>query len=250
MKMEYIRIGEIPAKLYEAENSVATVLAIHGFAGSKESVAIEGLAHRVCPHGVNVLTYDLPAHGQRTEGAEALAAERCIGEIIAAERFIADRFGGKMHAFATSFGAMCLLHRLEQATDSFEKIVLRVPAVNMADSLVTIAKMTDSSFSQEKAEQNGFVITMDREYRIPYRFYMELVQCSCLRESPKWNSGRLLAIWAEQDELVKPTDTAEFLRLNPKINTLCVKGSGHRMKKAQHLAQALDSAAEFLLNGK
>ncbi len=246
MITEYFDISGIPAKLYRAENAIGTVLAVHGFAGSKESAAIEGLASLVCPKGLNVLAYDLPAHGVRTESAEQLAAERCIGEMLAAEEYIRRNLGGEMYAFATSFGGMCLLHRLEQAEDSFKRIVLRVPAVNMARSLVAITAMTDRGFSMEKAKEQGFVIRMAKEYRIPYRFYEQLLQCHCLRESSRWNDSRIMTIYAEQDELVDVADTLEFLRLNPEIGSLGIEGAGHRMNNEAHLGRALSAAADFL----
>lgn len=246
MTTEYIDIGGIPAKLYRAENAVGTVLAVHGFAGSKESAAIAGLARLVCPRGLNVLTYDLPAHGERSEPADQLNAERCIGEMLAAEQYIKQNFSGDMYAFATSFGGMCLLLRLEQAADSFKRIVLRVPAVNMSTSLVKLASMTNRSFSMEQALEQGFVIRMAKEYRIPYRFYEQLLQGHCLRESEKWNDSRILTIYAEQDELVDIADTKEFLRQNPEIGSHCVKGSGHRMQNEAHLNEALRVAANFL----
>lgn len=245
MTKEYLDIGGIPAKLYRAENAVGTVLAVHGFAGSKESAAIEGLAALVCPRGLNVLTYDLPAHGERTESADQLNAERCIREMLMVEQYIKQSFAGDMYAFATSFGGMCLLFRLEQASDSFTRIVLRVPAVNMAASLVRIASMTNRDFSMEKAREQGFVIRMAKEYRIPYRFYEMLLQRHCLRNSPKWNDSRIMTVYAEHDELVDIADTREFLRLNPKINSLCITGAGHRMQNEAHLDKALRAAADF-----
>lgn len=247
MATEYLDIGGIPAKLYRAEDAAGTVLAVHGFAGSKESAAIEGLAGLVCRRGLNVLTYDLPAHGERSESADQLNAERCIGEMLAVEQYIKQNFGGDMYAFATSFGGMCLLLRLEQASDSFKRIVLRVPAVNMSTSLVKIASMTDRGFSMEKARRQGFVICMAKEYRIPYRFYEQLLQSHCLRESKRWNDSRLFTIYAECDELVDIADTREFLRLNPEIGSVCIEGASHRMQNEAHLSKALCAAADFLI---
>lgn len=246
MTIEYLDIGGIPAKLYRADSAMGTVLAVHGFAGSKESAAIEGLAKLVCGKGLNVITYDLPAHGERSEPTAQLNAEHCIGEIFAVEQYIRKNFGGDMYAFATSFGAMCLLFRLEQADDSFRRIVLRVPAVNMSTSLVKIAAMTDRAFSMEKAREQGFVIRMSKEYRIPYSFYERLLRCHCLRESGKWNDSRIMTVYAELDELVDVADTKEFLRLNPRIVSLCIGGAGHRMQNETHLSEALKAAADFL----
>ncbi len=246
MEIVYEKLNEVPTKLYRAENAAGTVLAVHGFGGSKESAAIEGLAKRVCKNGLNVLTFDLPAHGERTEPASELRAERCLKELLMAEQY-AQSLGGSMYAFATSFGGMCMLQRLEKMSDSYKKVVLRVPAVDMAQSLVRITALTDRAFSMEKAKQDGFKITLGREYIIPYRFYEELLQMDCLRSCTRWNNDSVLTIHAEQDELVSPAATAEFLRLNPEMRRHCVKSSGHRMQKDGQLDEALDTAVQFLL---
>lgn len=246
MKTEYFDISDIPAKLYRAENSIGTILALHGFGGSKESGAIEGLAELVCPRGLNVLCFDFPAHGVRNEAAAQLSLERCIDEILTAERYIAQNIGGAMFAFATSFGGLCLLKRLEREADSFKKIVLRVPAVDMAQSLLAIAAATDENFSMEKAKEHGFVIKMGLEYHIPFSFYEQLLLCGCIKYNPRHNSDRIFVVYAEHDELVSPKATKEFLRLNPQISSLCIKGAGHRMTEGNQLSQALTAAADFL----
>ena len=246
MEIVYTAVEGVPSKLYRAENAHGTVLAVHGFGGSKESGAIEGLAQRVCDKGLNVLTFDLPAHGERTEPSEELNAPRCIKEMLALEKY-AKSLGGELYAFATSFGGMCMLHRLEKLPDNFKRIVLRVPAVNMSESLLTISKMTDREYSFEKAKERGFKITLGREYIIPYRCYEELLGLHCLRSSEVWNDSRIMTVYAERDELVSPADTMEFLRCNPLMMSHCVAGSGHRMSDVQHLAEALDKASEFLL---
>ncbi len=248
MTTEYLNINGIPAKLYIAENACGTVLAVHGFGGSKESGAISALAERVCGKGLNVLTYDLPAHGERTEKAEALAIDRCISEIVLIEQYIHDHFSGDICTFATSFGGLCMLYRIAHSSDPYRKIVLRVPAVNMSDTLITISKMCDPEFTMQKAEKNGFFIRMSRDYVIPYRFYNELCNLSCLRSCKEWNDGRIMTIYAENDELVSLKDTETFLDCNPAIKSLLIKGSDHRMTgEPVYLEQALDAAAHHLL---
>lgn len=249
MKEEYIKIDRIPAKVYLAENATGTVLAIHGFAGSKESGAIKALAERLCRDRLSVLTFDLPAHGERTEPSEGLLPDNCIADIITAENYIKSNFTGTLHAFATSYGAMCLLHRLEQGNDSYKSIVLRVPAVNMASSIVRIAAATNKSASAYKVSGQDFVINMQREYRIPYRFYKLLSELHCMRYSKHWNSDRIMTVYAGNDELVARADTESFLRHNPAINALCIEGSGHRMaEKTEFLENAINASAEFILS--
>lgn len=248
MNISYFDINGVPSKLFHAENAHGTVLAIHGFGGSKNSGAIAGLAERVCPAGLNVLAFDLPAHGERKGGAEELDPRRCIAEILAAEEYIRSETGGDMYAFATSFGAMCMLHRLSTTKDDFRRIVLRVPAVNMARSLFAISRQQDSTLTLEKASVHGFHVTIGREYHIPYSFYEQLKELHCLRTDDTWNSSRILTVYADADELVDPDDTAEFLHRNPHMRSVCINGATHRMPDPQHLSEALDAAYEFIVN--
>ena len=52
MKTEVKYIGTVPVKLFTGENPAKSVLAVHGFGGSKDSLAIEGLAQRLCDKGL------------------------------------------------------------------------------------------------------------------------------------------------------------------------------------------------------
>ncbi len=247
MTEKLINIGNIPAKLYGTDSPRGAVIAVHGFGGSKESGAIEGLAKRVCPHGLCVIAFDLPAHGERNDAIDALDPHNVIKEIMTIERFAAETIGGELYAFATSFGGMNMLHRLAMGQASYKRVVLRVPAVNMANTVVTISAVCDSAFSMEKAEKDGFHIKLSKEFVLPFQFYERLKGASCLRSDEAWNDSRILTIYAENDELVSPADTQEFLRLNPDMRSVCAKGSPHHILEPRLLSQVLDSAAEFIL---
>lgn len=247
MEITYPYIDNIPMKLYKTDHAVGTIVAVHGFGGSKESNAISLLAEQADKKALNVLTFDLPAHGERNETADQLSVSQCIWELITAEKY-AKELGSELYAFATSFGGMCMLHRLEERSDEFKKIVLRVPAVNMSESMVDISRLTDSKFSMEAAKECGFKIKLGREYDIPYRFYEELLDLHCMRYSEAWNSSRILTIYAENDELVKASATEKFLSCNPLISSHCIKACGHRMAQPYQLAEAIDKAMDFLLS--
>ncbi len=248
MEKEYLSVNGIPAKLYCADSPKGTVIAVHGFGGSKESYAIEILAERVTKAGLCVLTFDLPVHGERDGDCGDLAIDRIIGEIKTIENYARENIGGDTYAFATSFGGMSMLHRIECGEDPYKKIVLRVPAVNMADTLITISSAADPEFSLEKAREKGFRFKISREYIMPFQFYEGLQKLSCLRNSEQWNDNRIMTIYAEKDELVKPVDTLEFLRLNPNIHSHCIENSGHRMaERPEYLTSAIDGAVEFML---
>lgn len=248
MTSELIKIGKIPVKMYTDGTAEHTILAIHGFGGSKDSLAIEGLAERLCNNGCRVAAPDLPCHGERNENECELTPERCVSDIMEVEDWLSDSFNGELSAFATSFGGCCVLRRLELRQNRFRQIVLRVPAINMADSMLRCMRIFQPDFTLEQARQDGFHLKMSRELHIPYEFYEQLLAMNEIRHSDAWNSPNILTIYSGRDELVDRTDTEEFLRLNPEIRRMCLEESGHRMaEKPEFLNAALDKAAEFLL---
>lgn len=246
MKTEIIHIGTIPVKLFTGDNAEKSVLAVHGLGGSKDSLAIEGLAERLCDKGFRVAAPDLPCHGERTENERELTPERCLADILAVECWLRG-LGGEVSAFGTSFGGCLLLKRMELYRNAFRRVVLRVPAVNMADSLLRGMRIFQPEFTLDAAKQSGFHVKMSRELNIPYEFYSMLLELNEVRHSDIWDSPDVLAVYAGRDELVARADTEEFLRLNPHIQRLCIEETGHRMLRPEHLAQALDRAAEHLV---
>ena len=68
MKPERVQIGGIPALLYGAP-AERGYLFLHGQMGRKEEA--EAFAQVVCPKGYQVLSIDLPAHGERQGRGEA-----------------------------------------------------------------------------------------------------------------------------------------------------------------------------------
>lgn len=161
MKTEVKYIGTVPVKLFTGENPTKSVLAVHGFGGSKDSLAIEGLAQRLCDKGFRVAAPDLPCHGERTEKERELTPERCLSDILAVECWLRG-LGGEVSAFGTSFGGCLLLKRMELYGNSFRKVALRVPAVNMADSLIRCMRLFQPEFTLDAAKQSGFHVKMSR----------------------------------------------------------------------------------------
>ena len=62
MQTEYFTIDQIPAVLY-GEPAERVYLFLHGQMGRKEEA--EAFAQAACPKGYQVLSIDLPGHGER-----------------------------------------------------------------------------------------------------------------------------------------------------------------------------------------
>lgn len=247
MEIRYIKHGDIPIKHFIAENTRGAVLALHGFGGSKESLAIQKLAERLCPKGIDVAAPDWEAHGERGRDFSRLSVGGCISDLRAAERFVAENISDNIGVFSTSFGGYITLLRMEEDSAPYRRTVLRVPAVNMANSLINAARLSDPSASEEKARAEGrFVLRMAESFEVPFSLYEELAARSCVRSCSAWRGAGIFTVYAENDELVRRADTEEFLRLND-IPSKMMSGCGHRMAEpAEKLDEALDAAAESL----
>lgn len=246
MEIRYIKHGDIPIKHFASDGARGAVIALHGFGGSKESAAIELLAKRLCPLGIDVAAPDWEAHGERGRDFSRLSVDGCISDLRAAERFVRENISDNIGVFSTSFGGYIALLRAEQDSAAYRRVVLRVPAVDMANSMINAARLSDPSASAEKARSDGyFTLRMAEEFHVPYRLYEELSARSCVRRCPAWSGDKMIVIYAENDELVSRADTEEFLRLND-IPSKMITGTGHRMMAPEKLSEALDAAAEFL----
>ncbi len=246
MTIRYTTIENIPAKHFASESAGAAVLALHGFGGSKESCAIALLAERLCPLGIDVLAPDWEAHGDRGHDFSRLSVGGCISDLKTAERFARENISDNIGVFATSFGGFIALLRMAEGSAPYKRAVLRVPAVNMANSLVNAARLSDPDITAEKAREQGhFTLRMAEEFQIPFSLYEELAENSCVRKCAEWSSEKISVVYAENDELVSRLDTEKFIRLND-IPAKMIRGTGHRMMQPEKLSEALDFAAEKL----
>lgn len=238
--------GNIPIKHFVSDNARGAVLALHGFGGSKESCAIQALAERLCPTGIDVAAIDWEAHGERGRDFSQLSVNGCVADLRAAEQYAAENISENIGVFATSFGGFIALLRMEQGEAPYKRVVLRVPAVDMADSLVNAARLSDPDISVEKARAQGyFPMRMAERFSVPFSFYEELAAVSCVRKCAAWRGDIVSVIYAENDELVRRRDTEEFALLN-NIPARMISGTGHRMAQPEKLSEALNAAAEKL----
>ncbi len=66
MKKERININNIPSIIW-GEKSSRVFIAVHGNLSNKEDTVIEIFAEKVVSKGYQVLSFDLPEHGERKD---------------------------------------------------------------------------------------------------------------------------------------------------------------------------------------
>ncbi|MDY4509033.1 MAG: alpha/beta hydrolase [Candidatus Faecousia sp.] len=125
MKEERCLIQSIPAILY-GDSSENLFLYIHGKMGRKEEAA--HLAEIVYPMGYQVLSIDLPGHGERTGEMERFVPWKVVPELQAVYANTQKRWK-KISLYANSIGAYFSLLALRDAKS--EKSLFVSPILDM-----------------------------------------------------------------------------------------------------------------------
>lgn len=74
------KISNIPAVLW-GDKSKKVFIAVHGNMSNKEDVVIQKLAEEANQNGYQVLSFDLPEHGERTNDNTLCKVQVCVSEL-------------------------------------------------------------------------------------------------------------------------------------------------------------------------
>lgn len=149
MKIERVQIGTIPAILY-GERANHGYIFLHGQMGHKEEA--EPFALAVCPKGVQVLSIDLPGHGERRARDEELLPWTAVPDIRAALDW-SERRWTTTSLRANSIGAyfaMLAIHAPERAA-------LVSPVLDMEGLIMTM--MGWAGVTEEQLQAQGKIST-------------------------------------------------------------------------------------------
>ena len=164
---------KIDTKVYIPEGEMKEIIiACHGFAGDKESSAIEALANEMIKNNVGVICFDFPGHGKSEVNADKLTIDNCIQDVNDIEKYVLDTYGNlPISIFATSFGAYITLINIASNNKEYKNIILRSPAIRMGE----IYKNTLLRESLDEYKKRGYTkLGFEREMLVPYSFLEEL----------------------------------------------------------------------------
>ena len=91
MKKKYIKIDNIPAVIW-GEDSLKVFIAIHGNQSNKEDIEIEILAKIAASKGNQVISFDLPKHGDRISENTLCKVQNCIPEFLKVYDFVSKSY--------------------------------------------------------------------------------------------------------------------------------------------------------------
>lgn len=219
MKTTKFSISQIPAVLY-GEQSQRIFLFVHGQGGNKEEA--ERFAKLAVPMGWQVLSGDLPEHGERTDGAKLLPWI-VLPELQHVMRWMRKKWK-QIAVRATSIGAWFCLLALERET--IERYLLVSPLVdmeNMIQNMMQWAHVTEAQLQQEREIPTSFGQTLSWEYLCWVREHPVQVSCNDIH-----------ILYGEQDELIPRTVIHDFVQKHTCTLTV-VKGGEHWLHTPEQL---------------
>ena len=148
-----LKIGHIPAVLW-GENNGSLILAVHGSRSSKIDDCIWILAEETVKRGYQVLSFDLPQHGERVYNAEPCKVQACCRELKDVFGW-ARQYYQKISVFGCSMGAYCCL--LAYADERIEKAWFLSPVIHMQrviHSIMDVCKITEKKLQELQTVPN------------------------------------------------------------------------------------------------
>ncbi|WP_438285176.1 alpha/beta hydrolase [Bacillus pseudomycoides] len=127
MLKDKFKISNIPAVLW-GEKSEKVFIAVHGNMSNKEDVVIQLLAEEAVQKGYQVVSFDLPEHGERKNDNIPCKVQFCVSELSIVMNYAKGHWK-EVSLFACSMGAYFSL--LAYPNEALKKALFLSPVVDM-----------------------------------------------------------------------------------------------------------------------
>ena len=165
MKKERIMIDNIPAMLW-GEPKGSVIIAVHGNMSNKEDKVIEILAEVATKSGYQVLSFDLPAHGERKDDTDyPCTPQNAIHDLLRVWCY-AELEYFNTSLWACSIGAYFSMLAFKE--QEFDEVYFLSPIVDM--KLVIDNMMKNANVSEEELEEKKEIKT-DFGYTLYWDYY-------------------------------------------------------------------------------
>lgn len=161
MEQKYFQIHGIPAILW-GSHSDKVYLYVHGRAGCKEEA--EAFADIACHYAWQVLSIDLPEHGERKRGPDSLDPWHVVPELSSVMAYIKGRWT-QISLFANSIGAWFSMLSFEHA--QLEQSLFVSPILDMKHLISTMmlrANVSETELERERIITISSGQTLSWEY--------------------------------------------------------------------------------------
>jgi esterase/lipase len=149
MVKQNLLIENIPAILW-GEKNTKIMVAVHGYMSNKTDVPIDIFAEEAIPLGYQVLSFDLPQHGDRKEEPTLCKVQNCVHDLCKIMDF-ATRRSNEISLFACSMGAYFSLLAYKEV--SIQQSFFLSPVVDMSRIIDNMMMWFNVSKKRLLAEQ-------------------------------------------------------------------------------------------------
>lgn len=198
IKEIHFSIHGIPAVLY-GDSSEKLFLYIHGKMGCKEEASL--FAEIVCARGYQVLSMDLPGHGERAGEMERFVPWEVVPELQAVYGFARQRWK-KISLYGSSIGAYFGLLAFQDV--KLEKSLFVSPILDM-DKLIR-DMMGWAGVTREQLKSAGEILTAFGE-TLSWKYLTYATE----NRITKWDSPTAI-LYAGQDHLTSRQTVDDFAR--------------------------------------
>ena len=164
MKIERITINKIPSILW-GEKSNKVFIAVHGNMSNKEDSVIKILAELVVANGYQLLSFDLPEHGERkTDTTYLCKVQNCINDLNQIIEYAKVNYS-EISLWACSIGAYFSL--LAYSDENIKQCLFLSPIVNMKsliDNMMLWSNTTENELREKQEIKTDFGQTLYWDY--------------------------------------------------------------------------------------
>ena len=210
MKIEKIKINNITSIIW-GEKSNRVFIAIHGNMSNKEDDVIKILAEKVISNGYQVLSFDLPEHGERKYDTNYLCkVQNCVKDLKQVIEYAKANYE-EINIWACSMGAYFSL--LAYKDEDIRNSIFLSPVVNMEviiDNMMLWSNTTEKELEEKQEIKTDFGQTLYWDY---YKY---------VKENPivNWNKETFI-LYGSKDNMQEKSIIQEFSdKFNCKLSIL------------------------------
>tara|TARA_B100000989_G_scaffold65877_1_gene45796 strand:- start:538 stop:1386 length:849 start_codon:yes stop_codon:yes gene_type:complete len=193
---------------YELEASGPKVLLVHGWSG--RGTQMHALAKECHKEGMNVFSFDLPAHGQSS------SSTTLIPEVVKCVRSLYQKIGPFDYAIGHSIGGICIMNSLRFG-DMYKKMVtISSPHVN-----VDMFKDFIFKIGLKEKSLNKLLDVFKSKVGSDVESY-DLIKCAKISNTPT------LILHCDDDRDIPVECSKESIKHFKKGKLIITKGLGHR----------------------
>lgn len=198
MKKQILMIGNIPSIIW-GKSSDKVVIAIHGSMSNKADIPIEILAKVALEKGYQVLSFDLPEHGDRKDQETLCKVRECVNDLTIIMQYVKENWK-EVNLFANSIGAYFSL--LAYRDEKIETALFLSPVVDMQriiENMMTWFQVSEERLFDEQTISTPIGQTLYWDYY------------SYVKEHPitAWNIPTYI-LYGDKDEMCEKNIILDF----------------------------------------